>query len=167
MGVYVSAVYIGLSVGPFTSGIFTQHLGWRSMFLIVALFSGVSFYITWKYLKGEWAEAKGEKLDILGSILYGIAILALVYGATVLLEIKAVYIIASGTVSTMRLLGQMFSMAIAMVIFSLFLGKEEISPSNYDLFLKSVYVSFLIFACLCVIGVFFSLARGALRKNDG
>ena len=74
--------------------------------------------------------------------------------------------IASGTVSTMRLLGQMMSMAIAMVIFSLFLGKEEISPSNYDLFLRSVYVSFLIFTILCVIGIFFSLARGSKDKAE-
>ena len=73
--------------------------------------------------------------------------------------------IASGTVSTMRLLGQMISMAIAMVIFALFLGQEQISPANYDLFLKSVYVSFLVFTFLCIIGIFFSLFRGELRKG--
>ena len=324
MGIYVSAVYVGLSVGPFTGGILTQQIGWRSLFILIALLTGLSIYVTSKYLKGEWADARGEKLDVLGCIFYGVSILALVYGATVLLEIKAIYLIAigvicmvafirhelrvsnpifevrlltgnklfafsslaalinysatsaitfllslylqyiqglppqyagmvlmiqpilmailspvagrysdrieprkiassgmaltalgvfllafigmgtskvyilctlailgfgfsmfsspnmnaimgavekrflgiaSGTVSTMRLLGQMISMAIAMVIFSLFLGQEQISPSNYDMFLKSVYVSFLIFTFLCVIGVFFSLGRGELRDN--
>ena len=59
----------------------------------------------------------------------------------------------------------MTSMATAMVIFSLFLGQQEISPSNYDLFLKSVHVSFLVFAVLCIIGIFFSLGRGELREG--
>lgn len=36
--------------------------------------------------------------------------------------------IASGTVGTMRLLGQMTSMAVAMVVFSIFIGREEITP---------------------------------------
>ncbi len=326
MGIYVSAVYIGLSVGPFAGGVLTQQVGWRSLFFLVALFSGISVYVTMRYLKGEWADAKGEKLDLLGCFLYGIAILALVYGATILPGMMALYLIAigaismiafirhelraqfpvfevrlfsgnklftfsslaalinysatsaitfllslylqyiqgmspqyaglvlmvqpilmavfsplagrwsdrteprkiassgmtltalgvflmafigtgtniiyilgtlvilgfgfslfsspnmnaimgavekrylgiaSGTVSTMRLLGQMVSMAIAMVIFALFLGQEEIMPSNYDMFLKSVYVSFLIFTVLCVIGIFFSLGRGELRNDRG
>ena len=324
MGIYVSAVYIGLSVGPFTGGLLTQHIGWRSLFFVVALFSGLSVFVTLKYLKGEWADARGEKLDILGCILYGISILALVYGATMLPKATALYIIvigiialvafirhelgasfpvfevrlfsgnrlfafsslaalinysatsaitfllslylqyiqgmspqyaglvlmvqpvlmavfsplagrwsdrieprriassgmtltalgvflmafigmgtniiyilgtlvilglgfslfsspnmnaimgavekrylgiASGAVSTMRLLGQMISMAVAMVIFSLYLGQQEISPSNYDLFLKSVFASFLVFTFLCIIGIFFSLSRGELRDE--
>ena len=73
--------------------------------------------------------------------------------------------IASGAVSTMRLLGQMSSMAIAMVIFALFIGQEKISPANYDLFLKSVYVSFMVFGFLCLLGNFFSFRRGELRKE--
>jgi EmrB/QacA subfamily drug resistance transporter len=324
MGIYVSAVYIGLSVGPFAGGIFTQHIGWRSLFLLMALFSGVSVLVTLKYLKGEWTDARGEKLDVLGCALYGISVLAIVYGATILPEMKALYLIAigsiamvafvrhelripfpvfevrlftgnrlfsfsslaalinysatsaitflfslylqyiqemspqyagavlmiqpvlmailspvagrlsdrieprkiassgmaltalgvfllafigmgtskiyilctlvilgigfamfsspnmnaimgavakrylgiaSGTLSTMRLLGQIISMAIAMVIFSFFLGQEVISPSNYGLFLKSVHVSFLIFTFFCIIGIFFSFWRGELRAN--
>jgi hypothetical protein len=65
----------------------------------------------------------------------------------------------------MRLLGQMSSMAIAMVIFSIFIGREEISPINYYLFLKGVKVSFIVFALLCAIGVFFSFFRGELRAH--
>jgi hypothetical protein len=65
----------------------------------------------------------------------------------------------------MRLLGQMTSMAIAMVIFALFIGREPISPANYDQFLKSVKLSFLICAFLCTIGIFFSSLRGEVRSN--
>ena len=35
IGIYVAAVYIGLSVGPFAGGIIIQQVGWRSLFLIV------------------------------------------------------------------------------------------------------------------------------------
>jgi EmrB/QacA subfamily drug resistance transporter len=323
IGIYVSAVYIGLSVGPFAGGILTQHIGWRSLFFLVGPFGIASLYITLKYLKGEWADARGETFDVVGSVLYGISILLLVYGASKLPDFKAIYFllvggislgvfiwqelrvqfpvfevklfsenklfafsslaalinysatfavafllslylqyikgmtpqiagtilvaqpiimavfsplagkwsdrieprkiastgmaitavglflllfvnsntpipfiigtlamlgfgfamfsspnmsaimgsvekrffgIASGTVATMRLLGQMTSMAIAMVLFSIFIGHEEISPINYHLFLKGVKVSFLLSAILCVIGVFFSFFRGELRK---
>jgi len=319
MGIYVSAVYIGLSAGPFLGGILTQHIGWRSLFFWVAPFGILSFYIASKYLEGEWADAKGETFDMAGSIFYGIAILSLVYGASVLPDIKAVYLIifgllclgffvwfelrvelpvvniglfrenklftfssiaalinysatfvvafllslylqyikgmtpqtagivlvsqpvimavfspiagrlsdlieprkiatsgmaitavglfiflfidrttsiayiigtliilgfgfamfsspnmnaimgsveqrflgiASGTVGTMRLLGQMASMAVAMVVFSVFIGREEITPANYDLFLISIRVCFTISSILCVVGIFFSFFRG-------
>jgi len=325
IGIYVAAVYIGLSVGPFAGGILTQHIGWRSIFLCVVPFGAASIIITLKYLKGEWADAKGEKLDVVGSFLYGLSILILVYGASLLPQRRSIYLIffslvglvvfvwrelriqypvfevnlftqnklfafsslaalinyaatfaitfllslylqyikavspqyagviliaqpivmavfsplagrlsdqreprliastgmaitalglllftvigpktpkiyiictlamlgfgfalfsspnmnaimsavekkfygiASGTVATMRLLGQMISMAIAMVVFAVFIGREQISPANYDTFLKSVQVSFAIFAVLCTLGVFFSIFRGDLRKMD-
>jgi len=73
--------------------------------------------------------------------------------------------IASGTVATMRLLGQMTSMAITMVVFAIFIGREPISPSNYDQFLKSVRVAFLIFSSLCTIGILFSMFRGEVRSD--
>ena len=325
IGIYVSAVYIGLSVGPFAGGFITRYLGWRSLFAVVVPFGAASIFATLKYLKGEWADARGEKLDIRGSIIYGISILALVYGASLLPRAAALvliiiglsglgafiryeisihnpvfevrlfnqnrvfrfsslaalinysatfaitflislylqyikgmppqdagsiliaqpimmaifsplagrlsdrieprliastgmiiialgilsfifidtrtskmlimitlaflgfgfalfsspnmnaimgavekkyYGIASGTVATMRLLGQMVSMAIAMVVFSVFIGREPISPVNYVQFLKSVQVSFLIFALLCLVGILFSFMRGELRKED-
>ncbi len=73
---------------------------------------------------------------------------------------KKYYGIASGTVGTMRLIGQMSSMGIAMMIFSIFIGKAEINPSNYTEFIHSIRTAFLIFAVLCFVGIFFSLARG-------
>lgn len=324
IGIYVSAVYIGLSVGPFAGGFLARYLGWRSIFAIVVPLGVACIFMTAKYLKGEWVDARGEKLDISGSVLYGFSILTLVYGASLLPQKVAVYLIvlglaglgffirlelrvqypvfevklfkhnklftfsslaalinysatfaitfllslylqyikniapqyagsiliaqpivmalfsplagrlsdrveprllastgmamtalglfsfvfidaetskvviiltlaflgfgfalfsspnmnaimsaverryfgiASGTVATMRLLGQMTSMAITMVIFALFIGREPISPANYDQFLKSVKLSFLIFASLCTIGILFSSLRGEVRSN--
>ena len=325
IGIYVSAVYIGLSVGPFVGGLLTQNVGWRSLFFIVVPLGILSILITLKYLKGEWADARGEPLDVAGSFLYGIAILAWVYGASLLPSKTAMYLmlagtlcmavfvwqelrvrypvvevrlftrnklftfsslaamihyaatfaitflislylqyikglspqaagmiivaqpimmatfsplagkwsdhieprkiasfgmaltalglflftwigndtglvyitstllllgfgfalfsspnmnaimssvekrylgIASGTVATMRLLGQMGSMAIAMVMFAVIIGRVEIAPENYPQFIRCVNLSFSIFVVLCIVGVFFSLFRGELRSND-
>jgi MFS family permease len=74
--------------------------------------------------------------------------------------------IASGTVATMRLLGQMTSMAITMVVFAVFIGREPISPSNYDHFLRSLRVAFLIFSTLCTMGILFSMLRGEVRSDS-
>jgi EmrB/QacA subfamily drug resistance transporter len=325
IGLYVSAVYIGLSVGPFAGGLLTQHLGWRSNFGVVVPFGAASIWVTLKYLEGEWADAAGETFDVAGSLLYGASVFLLVYGASLLPQMTAVYMIligavtllafvhcelrtaqpvfdvrlfsgnrlfafsclaalinyaatfavtflislflqyikglspqaagsilvvqpvvmacfsplagrlsdrieprliasagmaltvlglllfarvgtgtsiyviiaalvvlgfgfalfsspnmnaimgavdkkffgiASGTVAAMRLLGQMTSMAVAMVVFAVFIGREQITPANYDLFLKSVRISFGLFAVLCALGIFFSLYRGALRKRE-
>ena len=73
--------------------------------------------------------------------------------------------IASGTVATMRLLGQMASMAIVMVIFTVVIGHVEIAPENYDQFLRCAKMAFGIFAVMCVVGIGFSLFRGELRHE--
>jgi EmrB/QacA subfamily drug resistance transporter len=74
------------------------------------------------------------------------------------------YGIASATLGTMRLLGQMFSMAIVMFIFSTYIGKAEITPATYQLLLESTKISFAIFSILCFIGIFISLGRGKIRE---
>ena len=76
------------------------------------------------------------------------------------------YGVASGTLATMRLIGQMLSMGIATLLFALFLGRVEITPELYPLFSTSARMAFAVFAALCVIGVFASLARGDIRDAE-
>jgi MFS family permease len=71
---------------------------------------------------------------------------------------------ASATLGTMRLTGQMFSMAIAAMAIHIFIGNETISRDNYPDFMHSVRVIFIVFVVLCTLGVFASLARGKQRK---
>ncbi len=80
IGINIAAVYIGLTLGPPIGGILVQNLGWQWIFLINVLISGCAFIFTIISLKGEWAEAKNEKLDIIGSILYGGFLLSLMIG---------------------------------------------------------------------------------------
>ena len=96
LGINVAAVYLGLSLGPFLGGLLTQHFGWRSIFLVnLPLGLTIITLLFWK-LKGEWAEAKGEKFDLSGSVIYGFAIVAMMWGLSLLPETLGVGVIAIG-----------------------------------------------------------------------
>jgi EmrB/QacA subfamily drug resistance transporter len=73
---------------------------------------------------------------------------------------KRFYGVASATLGTMRLVGQMFSMGVAMMIFAVLVGRVQITPANQADFLRAIKTGFTIFAALCFLGVFASLARG-------
>jgi EmrB/QacA subfamily drug resistance transporter len=73
--------------------------------------------------------------------------------------------VASSMVATVRLLGQMFSIGIAMLTFAIYMGQVEISPPLYPFLLKAIKTACTIFGILCVAGVFASLARGNLRQG--
>lgn len=326
LGINVAAVYAGLSLGPFLGGFLTQQFGWRSIFLINFLLGFfVVVVVCWK-LKGEWAEARGEKFDVIGSLIYSTMLVALMYGFSLLpkrsggwlvllgligivafigwelrvddpvLNVrlfrhnkvltfsnlaalinysataavafllslylqylkgrrpqeagmilvaqpivmaifsplagrlsdrveprivasagmaltvvgltllvfltentsipllianlillgfgfalfsspntnavmssveKKFYGVVSATLATMRLLGQMFSMGVAMLIFAIVIGKVPITPDKYGFFLRSCQLAFSIFAVFCLAGIFASLARGKLRQHVG
>ncbi|MEE4239884.1 MAG: MFS transporter [Desulfopila sp.] len=324
IGIYVAAVYIGLSVGPFAGGLLTQYFGWRSIFVVMVPLGLFSCIIALHYLKGEWFGEQGQRLDIIGCLLYMVAIFCLVYGATRLPSLLGVvllssgillfaaffrhqlsarfpvfdmhlftenktftfsslaallnysatfavtfllslylqyikgmspqaagsllmaqpvmmallspwagrlsdrieprllatggmsltvigvsvfitlshatslyivfanlillgtgfalfsspnmsaimgavakkhYGLASGAVATMRLLGQMLSMAMATVVLALLIGRTPITAQNHDLFLQSIHVTFTISALLCLAGVYFSWFRGSLHQT--
>jgi len=322
LGINVAAVYLGLSFGPFLGGLLTQHLGWRSVFLLNVPFGLIIIIFgVWK-LTEEWSGAKGETFDFIGSLVYSLMLLAIMYGFSLLPGVSSVVVIlvgiagvwlfvylerrvkspildvslfrmnkvfifsniaalinycatfavgfflsfylqyieglspqnagmilvsqpivqaifspvagrmsdrveprivastgmaltatglfllamlkegsalwfiiaslfllgfgfalfsspntnaimssvesrlygvASATLGTMRLIGQMFSMGIAMLIFTLYMGEVEILPEHYPLLLRSTKVAFTIFGFLCVGGTFASLIRGNVR----
>jgi MFS family permease len=73
--------------------------------------------------------------------------------------------IASATVSTMRVIGQAFSMGIALVLFSVFLGSAPVEPGTVVPFMRALRASFGIAAGLCFLGIFASLARGTMERG--
>jgi len=80
LGYHVASVYTGLSVGPLVGGLLTQAWGWRSIFLApVPVGLGAAALIGWR-LRGEWAEARGERFDVFGSCLYAGSLTGLLYG---------------------------------------------------------------------------------------
>jgi EmrB/QacA subfamily drug resistance transporter len=73
------------------------------------------------------------------------------------------YGVASAMINTMRNLGQMFSMAILMIILSIFMGRVVITPEHFPAFINSSKIVFTIFAGISFVGIFTSLARGKVR----
>jgi len=99
LGIAVAAVYIGLSCGPFFGGWLTQHFSWRSIFLVnIPLGLAIILLVVWK-LKGEWAGAEGDKFDLTGSLIYSLAIVAIMYGITIIPSLTSVGFILAGIVA--------------------------------------------------------------------
>jgi len=102
MGINVTAVYTGLASGPFLGGVLTRYLGWRSIFAVLVPLGIVSWILLQTKVKQEWAEAKGERFDWLGAILYGLSIASLMYGVSVIFTIQGKVLIAVGAVLVRR-----------------------------------------------------------------
>lgn len=65
---------------------------------------------------------------------------------------------ASATLSSMRVLGQMTGMAVAILALNIVMGSAIISPENYPSFIYSSQLSFAIFAGTTFIGMILSLS---------
>lgn len=80
---------------------------------------------------------------------------------------KEFYGVASATLATMRLVGQMFSMGISMLILANYLGKIQIIPQYYPIFLQATKIIFSVFSIFCFVGMFFSLLRTKIGGPGG
>lgn len=72
LGIYTTAVYLGLSMGPFLGGFLTTNFGWRSIFLVNVPVGILILAIIRTKLEGEWADARGKSFDSPGALLYGL-----------------------------------------------------------------------------------------------
>jgi len=84
LGFNVAAVYTGLSLGPVLGGVLTHYFTWRSIFLVNVILGVAIICLLLLKVKVEWAEARGEKFDLVGSVIYGVAIIGIVYGMSLL-----------------------------------------------------------------------------------
>lgn len=123
LGFNVASVYLGLAVGPFIGGLMTQHFTWRSIFVLTALIGVLVTVITAFKLKGEWADARGEKFDVKGSVIYGISLVCLMLGFSKLPKPWAFILAAAGI--------------IFFVIFVLVENRTEHPVLNFNIFKKN------------------------------
>jgi EmrB/QacA subfamily drug resistance transporter len=98
LGISTAAVYTGLSVGPLAGGFLTAHFGWRSIFILNAILGLIITVVVFWKLKGEWAEAKGESFDYIGSIVYSLALVAVFYAFSVLPALWGIWLIIIGVI---------------------------------------------------------------------
>lgn len=85
LGLSTAAVYLGLSAGPVLGGLLTHHLGWRSIFVLVALLSAGLVAAVLAAIPHEWRGGQ-VGLDLGGAAFYVLAVSALVGGLAALRE---------------------------------------------------------------------------------
>jgi EmrB/QacA subfamily drug resistance transporter len=84
IGINVAGTYFGLSLGPLFGGWLTQYLGWRSIFAFIVPVGIITMAVFFWKVKGEWAEARGERFDLPGALLYSVAVYAVMHGLSLL-----------------------------------------------------------------------------------
>ena len=80
LGIYVTAVYIGLFLGPLLGGFLAQNFGWRSIFFFNVPFGLLLVSLIKLRFPGEWRGSVGEKFEIRGSLIYSLSIIGVLYG---------------------------------------------------------------------------------------
>lgn len=96
MGISITATYAGLSSGPFLGGLLTEYLGWRSIFAFIVPVAAIAAYLAYRKIRTEWSEAKGESLDIPGSLLLGGGLVLTILGFSRIPGTAGIILIASG-----------------------------------------------------------------------
>lgn len=74
---------------------------------------------------------------------------------------KADYSIANSIVSTMRTVGQSFSMALVSVVVTMNLGGSALSEASPEAIAHTMKICFSIFVGLCIVGTVISMKRGS------
>jgi EmrB/QacA subfamily drug resistance transporter len=97
LGIYTTAVYAGLSLGPFIGGFLTQSFGWRSIFLINVPLGLFALAMIILYLRGEWADAQGESFDSMGAIQYGLTLVCVMCGFSLLPAMEGIILLIAGS----------------------------------------------------------------------
>ena len=95
LGLNVAMTYIGLSTGPYLGGLMVKYFGWRSIFLFVSAV-GIIVIIALFRIKQDWAESEGEKLDIVGSTIFGLALIGIIMGFSAIMEPVGLWLILAG-----------------------------------------------------------------------
>ncbi len=158
MGINITAVYLGLSLGPVIGGLLTQYFGWRSIFAFLVPFGIVSLVLIKRKIKTEWAESSGENFDWKGSVIYGIALASFMYGFSRLPSTPGWIFLAAGLITA--------------IIFILF--EKKINNPVFDIrlilrnrvFAFSGVAALINYSATSAIGFFISLYLQYLKGFD-
>jgi len=130
LGINITAVYIGLTVGPFVGGLLTQYLGWRYIFLFTVFLGVIIVYITLGLIESEPSANEEEGFDLTGSLIYAIALFAIMYGFSQLPTLQAGFLIAIGFVFLGLFIFQQLRSACPLIDIRLFLNNRVFAFSN-------------------------------------
>ncbi len=99
MGINAAVTYTALALGPLFGGIIIKYVGWQGVFALITALSLIACVGSFFVLKKRWATSKGEPFDLQGSLLYGSALFALIYGFSSLPVWWGYVLIGAGMIS--------------------------------------------------------------------
>lgn len=98
IGYTVSAIYLGLALGPFLSGWLVEYFSWRWTFLLHVPLALVVLYIGIYRIDRDWTAEDLGDFDKVGALVYGIAIILLMLGLSRFENVIDVTLICVGLV---------------------------------------------------------------------
>ncbi len=134
LGFTVTGVYLATSLSPVICGFLVHNLGWRSMFYFVIPFLLLCIILMILKIPQEWKTYEHDTIDKVGSVLYGIGILAFIYGFTTLISTTGKFLTVLGI--------------ILLIIFGYYELKQKSPVFNMNLFKNKKFTSSNI-AALC------------------
>lgn len=154
LGIASATLYLGLSLGPVIGGWFTQHYGWRSVFLFPVVLGFISITMTVLRLKGEWQNADAQKVDWYGSLIFAIWTSALFIGISNIPDVKSFILLPLGVAGAVYFYFQQINSPHPLIRFKTIMqnrvfwrslmGSVCIYSSNYPfVFLFSLYLQFI------------------------
>ena len=96
-GLTSMGVFVGLIVGPILGGAITQIVGWRTLFYLDTVIGIIAAYAITQF-KHDWIDAKGEKLDVIGSFILGLSLISIIYGFSNLTNKYGLFLVIAGII---------------------------------------------------------------------
>lgn len=96
IGSAISAIYLGLALGPLLGGWLVGVWSWRATFLLHVPLSLAVLYIGLRHLPIEWRSDERGAFDVQGTLLYAVAVVVLMMGLTHLPGLPGVAMLVAG-----------------------------------------------------------------------
>jgi EmrB/QacA subfamily drug resistance transporter len=130
LGITTAATYSGLSLGPVLGGVLTGFAGWRSIFWLNVVLGAIILPLAYFRLKGEWAEAAGERFDWIGALIYGVSLAAAMLGFSRLPSPLGIGLLVAGIVGLSAFIAWQMRTASPVLNIELFRGNAAFTFSN-------------------------------------
>jgi EmrB/QacA subfamily drug resistance transporter len=96
IGYTVSAIYLGLALGPLLAGFFVEYVSWRWTFILHVPLALLVLYIGLRYIPLEWKGKDLGKFDVLGAASYALSVVCLIVGLSFLPDVIGVGLVLTG-----------------------------------------------------------------------
>ena len=158
LGINTAVIYFAIAAGPFLGGMLTHYWGWRSIFVTTAGLGLLALTGVFIVLKDEWIDAKGERYDWCGSLIYAIGLFAIIYGCSMLPSVTGFCLVAAGVA--------------AFILFVCYEKKQSAPVFNMNMFLAnrvfrmSSFAALINYAATFAIGFMLSLYLQYIKGFD-